>query len=259
MLQAVFGPAHRNAEAAGGQPDQDDVRIDGRLDPERAAGVPRRDQPQLRTGQPQRRRRDGVQGERPLEVRPGGQRSRRLVPVADDPVALHRCAAPARKPEALAHDEVGSRQRAVDVAVLERAVVDARLGVDRRLGVEHRVERLVLDLDQLDCVLGDVTVASDHDGQRLAGVPRHLVRGGPVRHAAIDSGRKGPRHRRDVCAGQHSDDAGKLQRGARVERRDARVRDEGSENRRMAHVGQGIEIVDEPSFATQKRLVLEPG
>ena len=135
----------------------------------------------------------------------------------------------------------------------------ARLGLDRGLGVEHCVERLVLDLDQLDRVLGDVTVVSDHDGQRLAGVARHLMRGGPVRHAAVDSGREGTRHRRNVGAGQDSDHAGQLQRGAHVKRCDARVRDEGSENRRMAYVWQGIEIVDEPSFTAQKRLVLEPG
>jgi hypothetical protein len=181
------------------------------------------------------------------------------VPVADDAVALHRCAAPAREPKALANHELGSRQRAVDVAVVERAVVDARLGLDRGLDVEHRVERLVLDLDQLDGVLGDVTVVSDHDGQRLAGIARHLVRGGPVRHAAVDSGREGARHRRNVGAGQDADHAGQLQRGARVKRRDAGVRDERSEQRRLAQIRQRIEIVDEPSFAAQKRLVLEPG
>ena len=65
MLEAVFGPADREAEAAGGEADQDDVGVDGRLDPERATRVPRRDEPQLGARQPQRRRRDGMKGEGP--------------------------------------------------------------------------------------------------------------------------------------------------------------------------------------------------
>ena len=151
-------------------------------------------------GQAERRRRDGVERERPLEVRPGGQRRRRLVPVADDAVALDRSAAPAREAEALPHDEVGPRERGVDVAVCERAVVDARIRRRRGLDVEHRVERLVVDLDQLERVLGDVAVARDDDGERLAGVARHLVRRGAVRHAAVDTrpgtGATSPRRRR---------------------------------------------------------------
>ena len=69
--------------------------------------------------------------------------------------------------------------------------MDACFGLDRGVGIEHRVERLVLDLDQLDGVLGDITIASNHDGQRLARVPRNLMRRGPVRHTAVDSGREG--------------------------------------------------------------------
>ena len=50
--------------------------------------------------------------------------SGRLVPVADDAEALDRHAREPRDAERLAHDEIGPRERLVDVAVVERAVVD---------------------------------------------------------------------------------------------------------------------------------------
>ena len=172
MLQAVLDPAHGDAELARREAHQDDVREDRGLDPERAARVGRRDQAQLRAGEAERAGRDRVQRERALEVRPRGERALGGVPVRDDAVALDRRAAPAREAEALAHDEVGFRERGVDVAVVERAVGDACVGLDRGLRVEHGLERLVLDLDQLEGVLGEVAVARDDDRDGLADVAR---------------------------------------------------------------------------------------
>ena len=92
----------------------------------------------------------------------------RLVPVADDAEALERHAREPRDAERLAHDEIGPFERLVDVAVVERAVVDRR----RLEGVENGIERLVVDGDELGRVLGDVPVARDDDGEGLADVPR---------------------------------------------------------------------------------------
>ena len=64
---------------------------------------------------------------------------------------------------------------------MEGAVRDAGLGLDRGLGVEHRLERFVLDLDQLERVLGDVAVARDDDRERLAHVAGDLARRRVVR------------------------------------------------------------------------------
>ena len=83
----------------------------------------------------------------------------RLVPVADDAEALERHAREPRDAERLAHDEIGPRERLVDVPVVERAVVD------RRLEVENGIERLVVDGDELGRVLGDVPVARDDHGE----------------------------------------------------------------------------------------------
>ena len=127
VLEPILGPAHRDAEHPRGEPDEHDVRQHGRLDPERAARVGRRQQAQPVAAQAERRGRDAVQRERALEVRPRGEAARRLVPVADDAVALDGKAGRARHAERRAHDDVRARERVVDVAVVERALVD-RLG-----------------------------------------------------------------------------------------------------------------------------------
>ena len=88
------------------------------------------------------------------------------------------------------HDAVGGRERAVDVAPVEApfpdevaagvVVHDRRVGVARAPGVDVDAERLVLDLDELGGVPGEVAGRS-HDGDDgLAHVP-----GLPDRHAVV--------------------------------------------------------------------------
>ena len=163
-IQRTGTPSLRDGEA-----DQDDVDVDGRLDPEAAARVRRRDQPQLRARQAERGGRDRVEGEGALEVRPGGERARGLVPVGDDAVALDRGAAPAREVEAAGDDEVGGeRRRRRDRRRRTSGRRQRAPACPPPRRVEHRGEGLVLDLDQLERVLGRVAIACDDDGERLA-------------------------------------------------------------------------------------------
>ena len=166
---------------------------------------------------------DRVQRERALEVRPSGQGALGRAPICDDAVALDRRAAPAWEAKALADHEVGAGKRALDVAVVERAIGDARIGLDGGFRVEHWLERLVFDVDQLERVLGEVAVARDNDGDRLAHVARRLVGGREVRDRRSDSCRKRPRELRDVRSREHADDTPELECRRRIEPRDARV------------------------------------
>ena len=52
VLGPVLDPPDGDAEVLRGEPHEDDVDVDGRLDPEAAARVGRRDQPQPRAGRP---------------------------------------------------------------------------------------------------------------------------------------------------------------------------------------------------------------
>ena len=131
-------------------------------------------------------------------------------------------------------------------------------GVGRRRDrVEHGVERVVVDLDELGRVLGEVAVAGDDDGDRLADVAHGVDRGGVLRHAGLDPGREGPRERGDVRPGEHADDAGRRERRRGVDL-DPRVGELRAHDRGVERAGDGGEIVEEPALAAQQRVVLDP-
>ena len=98
-----------------------------------------------------------------LGRRPHGQVAR---PVGDPAAPLEGRGVCAAEVEALRHDVCGTRERPLDVAVREldvrevvrtvRFVEQRRSRCQRQLGVDDRVERLVVDLDQLAGVLGGV-------------------------------------------------------------------------------------------------------
>ncbi|CAB4880761.1 unannotated protein [freshwater metagenome] len=103
-------------------------------------------------------------------------------------------------------------------AVIGLALVvadDRRTGIHGALGIHDRLERLVVDVDELDGVLGDVARLGDDVGDLLALEP-HLV-GGEHRLGVVRQGRH-PREvvteeRRtgdalEILAGEHRDDAG---------------------------------------------------
>ena len=101
--------------------------------------------------------------------------------------------------------------------------------------VEHDRQRLVLDLDQVARVLGDVAVLGDHGRDRLA-VVAHLL----DRDQVLDDragAERGERRRvlGDVGAGHDADDA-RQRLGLRgVDRDDARVRVRAADDRGVRH------------------------
>jgi hypothetical protein len=129
-----------------------------------------------------------MQRVRSLEDGPGGEPARAAVPVGNDAVALDGRAAPARECVPSGNDQVGPRECSVDVAVGERA-----LGDDLALlRVEDGLEGLVLDLDQLECILRRVAILGDDHRERLAHVPCDVRGCGVVRRRPPDADRKRP-------------------------------------------------------------------
>ena len=134
-------------------------------------------------------------GDQPVEVREvhrvGVDRhdAGARVVVADRAVRVHRHAGRARPAQLRLHLPRRLLEGAVDLAEGERARVgDVRLQLlvhERRAvlprleRVEHDRQRLVLDLDQVARVLGDVAVLGDHGRDRLA-VVAHLLDGDQV-------------------------------------------------------------------------------
>ena len=265
MLAAILRPAHRHAEQARRDRHQHDCVQDRRLGAERAAALGRREQPQLRARDAERRRGDAVQRERPLEVRPGGHAAR--LPVRDHAVALDRRGRRARVAEALAHDVGGAGEGRLGVAVAERAVagdVGAERGMQQRRALGHggldargHGQRLVVDQHALGGVLGEVAVARDDDADGLADVAGDVDCGGVVDDARAERGAEGARVRGDVGAGHHADHARQRERCRGIDRADARVRERRAHDRRAADVRQRIEVVDEPALAAQQGVVLD--
>ena len=119
------------------------------------------------------------------------------------------------------HDQRGVRNRsettrsargegALDVPVAERAIRDDLAGV--RVG--DGVERLQVELDQLERVLGDVAVTGDDDRERLAGVTRNFVGRGQVGRCVGDADGERARQTSDVGAREHADHARERERRA---------------------------------------------
>ena len=91
-------------------------------------------------------------------------------------------------------------------------------GLRGRHGVEERVERVIVDRDQLRGVFCDVAVAGDHDRERLADVAGGSHCSCVERDGRVDSGREGARHCHHVVAGEDSYDAGQHERRRGIDR-----------------------------------------
>ena len=211
------------------------------LEPEAAADVGT-DHPQLvlreahdvrRTSADEvRRLRRGPQREIAVGLGPGERRA-----------PLHRMRAVAIGVEALPQDEGRPGKGAVDVSdggrqphhrvVTELLVDEGRPGLHRGLGIDHRLERLVLDLDQLGAILGDVAAVGEHRRHRLADVA-DLADGHARPLALLEHGRRedllaerqthGLERGRDVLAGEDAAHAGQPERRAGVDAGDPGVR-----------------------------------
>ena len=114
--------------------------------------------------------------------------------------------------------------------------------------VEHDRQRLVLDLDQVASVLGDVAVFGDHGRDRLA-VVAHLLDGD---HVLDDrAGAEGGKRRRmlgHVGACDDADHSRQRLRLRRVDLRDARVRMRAAHDRGVRHVLE-LDVVEVAALA----------
>ena len=119
---------------------------------------------------------------------------------------------------------------------------------------DHR-QLLVLNVDRLARVLGDVRVVGDHAGHFLALEP-HLV-GGQDGLGVVGE----RRHPRQVAgghhlAGEHEAHSGYLPRPARVDRLDPRVRHRAAQDLHVQHAGQH-DVVGVVALAPDETVVLD--
>ena len=140
--------------------------------------------------------------------------------------------------------------------------VDDVLGVTRRgHEVDARVAWLDVQLDELACVLGDVSALGDDErdrARRRGGRRCSRAAGAPGAPDRAWRATHRPKRPVEVLGREHSDDARKLARGAHVEMCDRGLRDVAAQERRVERAG-GRDVVDVEAVAGQQALVLLAG
>ena len=131
---------------------------------------------------------------------------------------------------------------------------------DGREWIDHRRQWLVLDLDQIDRVLGSRAVHRSNCGHGVTGKP-HFLGGKTVGLDREGTGireRSGPLSTLHVLTREHCIDSGKLAAASASTRTNARVRMRAADQSGMCHARK-LEVVDEDAGARREPLVFAAG
>jgi hypothetical protein len=174
--------------------------------------------------------------------------------------------------DALSEDMPGVREYAIGVAHLDReAGRDVGIGPGmcaRRILLQGRAavvdgrQRLVVHVDPIHRIFGNVTALGDDAGDRLAGVA-HFVLGKRVRHPRDAQRRMRHKQRQRLAAHrlgqfgkrQYGVHAGKRRRRRLLDAAHAGMRMRAAHEGRVQHAGQ-MDVVDELALAAQQRRIL---
>ena len=191
------------------------------------------------------------------------------VEVGDHPARLQRRRVAARVDDVARDDRVGLGEGAVgrvlvaglpgragEVVGLALLVVadQRRVVVERLARVDDGVERLVVDVDQLQRVARDVLVGRDHARDLLA-LEADLVAREHGLRVVGDRRHPGQAERLEVLGRDHGGDAGQRERGGGVDRVDPRVGEGRTQDRRVHHPGQA-DVVEVVALAADEARVL---
>ena len=269
----VFGPLlrplHRAAQTACERDRERALAVDLELRAEASAHVGR-DHADLRLGDAEHELESEARDVRCLRRRPesdlaGGPDLR------EHATGLDRVRDEPRLVVAPRHDDVGGVDRCLDVAGLELpdvALVRAELLVheggsvcQRLLDVGVRRKRLVIDLDELRCILCERAARGDDDRHGIALVARLANRERIVRRRLdVFCHRPGARQAalpvlREVGTRERRDDALRSAGRLEVHTRDARAWVRAADDDHVRHRRQ-CHVVDEGSLSAQERRVL---
>ena len=218
MLAAVLDPFDRTAQQGRGGDRGDVLGIDAQFWAKPAADVGRGD------AQPAFVEIDVI-GQRVLQIvgllRRGPDLRFAVGDLHQDAAAFHGMRGAAMDPKVLVHDVGGLGECRVAVAVSDLVGDDPvrrQLAAHRRRtldpAIDRRRQHVVIDRDKRCGILGDIAVARDDDGDRLAD-ERHLAVGQRERPALVElcAGIRNahhaplPQHRGEIVERQHGDDA----------------------------------------------------
>ena len=262
VLQPVLDPFHRPAGKPGDGGHQHDIGREPLLDAEAAAGIGRGAQAQPVGRHAERRRHHRMQRQRPLEGRRHLKGVGVRVPGGDQAETLDGRDGAARIAHLDGEAAVGGGEGAFRVAVGEAPAVreigagglvqQRRAFGYRRRGRDDGRQGVVLDLHQLQRVLGPVAVLRQHDRNRLADIAHLVGRDGEVAHGCAQRRDEGPEAGGDVPSREQ---AHALRRGYGAQPRMGMGR---AQDRGMERARRHGQVVDEPPPAAEQRPVLNP-
>ena len=260
VLRAVLHPLHRLPGDDRGDHRADVAGVDADLVAEAAPDV-RRDDPDLVLGQARDERVERAVGVRGLRRGPEGELPGDRVHVGDGTAGLQRRRMDPGIDHVLHDDElIGRRLRLGEQRVgggavagfpVEDVVVGLAVlvgadhrgaGVEGPRGVDHRVQWLVLHLDERQGVAGGIAVVGDDEGDLLP-LEADLVGGQHGLGVLGQGGHPGPAEPGEGLAGDHGVDLRVRLRGAGVDGGDAGVGQRAAQDRAVQHAGQH-DVVD---------------
>ena len=260
------------AEQARREGDQQLFRIDQEdLDAEAAAHV-RRDHSDSSLRHPELVRNHAAGRDRRLSRVPDRELLEARVVTGDDAAGLHRLGCAPLGPKLLAQHKIGGGEGALDIAgVVGGAAGDVGICVvmdqrRARLCCRHEIDRRLLghivDLDQVERVLGEIAAVRHHQGHRLADeadLPRRerLMSPGMDEAGVLVEQRHGRVGGVQVLVGDHGVDAREPECGARIDARKAGPGVRAAEHGGVQHVGQ-VNVVDEARAPGEQPRVLAP-
>ena len=267
MLKPVLDPFHRPAGGARRDPHQHDIGKQALLHAEAAAGIRRRTQPETVARHLQRARHHRVQAERPHEIREHVIGVLGRVVFGDQPVGLDRRTGIARIADRHRHAARGIGKRAFRIAVAEqslarevraKAVVQHRLRwIERGQRVDNCGQRLVVDLDQVERVLGEITVGRDDHGHRLADIAHPVDGDRPAFDRRLDADHQAGGEGSDILAGQHDGHAGRVACRLGSDGRDSRMRMRRTQDGGVQRARFHPKVVDETAAPGEQGCVFD--
>ena len=267
VLEAVLDPLDRRTGLARGQAHQHRIGEHRLLDAEAAARVAGHAVAQLVAGHLERERHHRVQRERAHEVGHDVVAAVIGPMLGDDDTALDRRAGVAR----VAHGQGDPARRARE-GLVGRAIAEATIGddvaadrfmqdhcrlVDRGVDLDERRQGCVVDLDEVESVLGAVAVFGDDHGDRFAGIADAVDRERPVLHRLLDTDDEGLRPALHVLAGEHGTHARHCQRAGGVDAAQFGVRIRTAQDGGVQRARPHTEVVGELAAACQQGRVLQ--
>ena len=131
------------------------------------------------------------------------------------------------------------------------------LRLERIARPQRHGKRLVVDLDQLQRVLGEIAVGRDHHGDRLADIAHPLHRDRPALDIRLDACEQRRPERRHLGRRDDGRDAARSPRGRHIDRADDRMRMRRAQHRGMQGAGRHADIVDKTAAPGEQACVFD--